>query len=111
MGFTKCEYIWMNGELVKWDDAKIHVLSHVVHYGSSVFEGMRVYKTEAGPAAFRLDDHTRRLFNSAKIYRMEIPFTIEQINDASNRLERMKMLHPVWKPSPKARMGLAGLGR
>ncbi len=79
---TATEYIWMNGELVKWEDAKIHVLSHVVHYGSSVFEGMRAYKTDRGPACFRLDDHTVRLFNSAKIYRMEIPFTKEQINDA-----------------------------
>ncbi len=82
MGLPKCEYIWMNGGLVKWDEAKIHVLSHVVHYGSSIFEGMRVYKTEDGPAAFRLNEHTNRLFDSAKIYRMEIPFTPEQINEA-----------------------------
>lgn len=93
MGFTKCEYIWMNGELVRWDEAKIHVLSHVVHYGSSIFEGMRVYKTNEGPAVFRLYDHTRRLFDSARIYRMEIPFTPDQINDAvinlisTNKLE------------------------
>ncbi|MDH4157756.1 MAG: branched-chain amino acid transaminase [candidate division Zixibacteria bacterium] len=82
MAFTPTEYIWMNGKLVKWGDAKIHVLSHVVHYGSSVFEGMRVYKTPKGPACFRLEDHTERLFNSAKIYRMEIPYTPEQINEA-----------------------------
>ena len=82
MAFTPTEYIWMNGKLVKWDDARIHVLSHVVHYGSSVFEGMRVYKTPKGPACFRLDDHTERLFNSAKIYRMEISYTPEQINEA-----------------------------
>ena len=86
MAFTPTEYIWMNGKLVKWDDARIHVLSHVVHYGSSVFEGMRVYKTPKGPACFRLDDHTERLFNSAKIYRMEIPYTPEQINEASGML-------------------------
>jgi branched-chain amino acid aminotransferase len=79
---TPTEYIWINGELVKWDDAKIHICSHVVHYGSSVFEGMRVYKTPAGPAAFRLEDHTSRLFNSAKIYRMKIRFTEADINDA-----------------------------
>jgi len=78
----KQEFIWMNGRMLKWDDAKIHVLSHVVHYGSSVFEGMRVYKTPKGPCAFRLIEHTERLFNSAKIYRMEIPFTPEQINQA-----------------------------
>lgn len=79
---TPTKYIWMNGKLVKWEDAKIHVLSHVVHYGSSVFEGMRVYKTSDGPACFRLYDHTERLFNSAKIYRMEIPFTKEEVNKA-----------------------------
>lgn len=76
------DYIWMNGELVKWEDAKIHVLSHVVHYGSSVFEGMRAYKTDKGPACFRLRDHSKRLFDSAKIYRMQIPFTMDQIDSA-----------------------------
>lgn len=79
---TPTEYIWMNGKLIKWDEAKIHICSHVIHYGSCVFEGMRVYKTSKGPVAFRLQDHTERLFNSAKIYRMEIPFTIDQINEA-----------------------------
>ncbi len=80
MPFEKVEKIWMNGELVNWDDAKIHVLSHVVHYGSSVFEGARCYKTKSGPAIFRLKAHTRRLFNSAKIYRMDIPYSEEEIN-------------------------------
>ena len=82
MPIPKSEYIWMNGEMVKWEDAKIHVLSHVVHYGSSVFEGARVYKTAKGPAIFRLAEHTERLFNSAKIYRMEIPYTPEEIDNA-----------------------------
>ncbi len=82
MAFNKTEFIWMNGEFVKWDDARIHVLSHVVHYGSSVFEGMRTYKTSKGPACFRLRDHSVRLFDSAKIYRMEIPYTIDQIDQA-----------------------------
>ena len=82
MAIPKSEYIWMNGKYVKWDDARIHVLSHVVHYGSSVFEGMRVYKTERGPMAFRLKEHTERLFNSAKIYRMKIPYTQDEINEA-----------------------------
>ena len=72
----------MNGQLVKWDDANIHVLSHVIHYGSAVFEGMRVYKTNDGPKCFRLNEHTERLFNSAKIYQMEIPFTIDEIENA-----------------------------
>ena len=82
MPFEKVEKIWMNGKLVNWDDAKIHVLSHVVHYGSSLFEGERCYKTKNGPAIFRLQAHTDRLFNSCKIYRMKIPYTKEQINQA-----------------------------
>lgn len=72
----------MNGKMVRWEDATVHVMSHVVHYGSSVFEGMRVYKTPKGPCAFRLHEHTERLFNSAKIYRMEIPFSREEIDSA-----------------------------
>ena len=71
MPLPKCDKIWFNRELVDWDDAKIHVLSHVVHYGSSVFEGIRCYKTAKGSAVFRLDEHVSRLFDSAKIYRMD----------------------------------------
>lgn len=82
MPFDKVEKIWMNGKLVNWDDAKIHVLSHVIHYGSSVFEGARCYKTKNGPAVFRLKEHTRRLLDSAKIYRMKIPYSEEEINTA-----------------------------
>ena len=82
MPFEKVEKIWMNGKLVNWDDAKIHVLSHVIHYGSSLFEGERCYKTKNGPAIFRLQAHTDRLFNSCKIYRMKIPYTKEEINQA-----------------------------
>ena len=72
----------MNGKLVPWDDARIHVGSHVIHYGSAVFEGVRCYKTPKGSAVFRLDAHTERLFNSAKIYWMELGYTPEQLNDA-----------------------------
>jgi len=79
---TKSKFIWMNGSLVPWEDAKIHICSHVIHYGTGVFEGLRCYKTPNGPALFRVQDHTDRLFNSAKIYRMDIPFTKEQINQA-----------------------------
>jgi len=82
MPFNKVDYIWMNGKLVKWDDATIHVLSHVVHYGSSVFEGERCYKTPKGPACLRHQEHIDRIWNSAKIYRMEIPFEKQQIYDA-----------------------------
>ena len=82
MAFEKVDKIWMNGQFVNWDDAKIHVLSHVVHYGSSLFEGVRCYNTKKGTAVFRLQDHTRRLFNSAKIYRMKIPYTVEELSEA-----------------------------
>jgi branched-chain amino acid aminotransferase len=82
MSFPKSEKIWMNGKLVPWDDAKIHVGSHVIHYGSAVFEGIRAYATPEGPAVFRLDAHTERLYNSAKIYRMDIPYSPEEFNAA-----------------------------
>lgn len=82
MAFPEADKIWVNGDLVNWGDAKIHVLSHVIHYGSSVFEGMRCYDTKKGPACFRLDDHVNRLFDGCKIYRMTIPYSKEQIKDA-----------------------------
>ena len=82
MPVKKVEKIWMNGKLINWDDAKIHVLSHVVHYASSWFEGIRCYYTKKGPAIFRIDAHLRRLFDSAKIYRTEIPYTIAEIIEA-----------------------------
>lgn len=73
----------MNGKLVNWDDAKVHVLSHVIHYGSSWFEGIRCYDTAKGPAIFRLDEHLKRLENSAKIYRVDAPYTITQLKQAA----------------------------
>ena len=82
MPFETADWIWMDGEFVPWAEAKVHVLSHVIHYGSSVFEGMRCYKTDRGPALFRLKEHTERLFNSAKIYRMEIPYSRAEIDRA-----------------------------
>lgn len=74
--------IWFNGELVEWRSATTHVLTHTLHYGMGVFEGVRAYETPDGPAIFRLQDHTKRLFNSAKIVGMQLPFTEEQINQA-----------------------------
>jgi len=74
--------VWMNGRLVAWKDATIHIASHVVHYGTSIFEGLRAYETPQGAALFRLDAHTRRLFNSCKIYRMKIPYTQDEFNRA-----------------------------
>jgi branched-chain amino acid aminotransferase len=76
------EKIWHNGKLIGWEDAKIHVLSHVVSYGSSVFEGVRCYETHTGPAIFRAPEHARRLVDSAKIYRMEIPYSVDQLTAA-----------------------------
>jgi branched-chain amino acid aminotransferase len=93
MAFAKAETIWMNGRLVPWEQATVHVLSHVIHYGSCIFEGMRCYKTQRGPAVFRLRDHVDRLFDGCKIYRMEIPFGRDQIEAAiletvrANRLD------------------------
>jgi len=76
------EFIWMDGKLVKWKDAKIHVLTHTLHYGLGVFEGIRFYKTDKGPAVFRLKEHIQRLFNGAKVCFMDVPFSEEQIVDA-----------------------------
>jgi len=93
MPVKKVDKIWMNGKFVNWDDATIHVLSHVVHYGSSWFEGIRCYDTAKGPAIFRLDRHVRRLFDSTKIFRTTIPFTPAQITDAifeTIRVNKMK---------------------
>ncbi|HKR01799.1 MAG TPA: branched-chain amino acid transaminase [Pyrinomonadaceae bacterium] len=78
--------VWHNGEWVKWDDARVHVMSHVLHYGSSVFEGIRCYKTNRGPAIFRLKEHMQRLINSAKIYRMDHDWTRDQLCDAAVEL-------------------------
>jgi len=74
--------IWMDGSLVDWADAKVHVLSHALHYGSGVFEGIRAYETSKGTAVFHLEDHVQRLFRSAKLYNIKVPFTEEQIADA-----------------------------
>ena len=80
--------IWMDGALVDWRDAKVHVLTHTLHYGCGAFEGVRAYETPAGTAVFRLREHTERLFNSAKILRMKIPFTVEQVMDAQREVLR-----------------------
>ena len=82
MALSKVSKIWMNGKWVPWDDAKIHILSHVAHYASSVFEGIRCYDSKGGAAIFRLDEHMDRLMYSARIYRMELPFTRAQIRQA-----------------------------
>ncbi len=84
--------IWMDGAMVPWRDAKIHVLTHTLHYGCGVFEGVRAYKTDAGTAIFRLQEHTQRFFNSAKILRMKIPFGFDQLVDAQRAVIRENKL-------------------
>ncbi|MDB5751809.1 MAG: branched chain amino acid aminotransferase [Ramlibacter sp.] len=84
--------IWMDGELVEWRDAKIHVLSHTLHYGCGAFEGVRAYDTVDGTAIFRLQEHTDRLFNSAKILRMPMPFSKEQVNEAQKQVVKANKL-------------------
>src|SRR5437763_1882698 len=89
---TPTQKIWHNGRFIPWDEAKIHVLSHVVSYGSSVFEGLRCYATSNGPAIFRLHEHVRRMVDSAHIYRMDLPFNREQIAEAILELVRVNGL-------------------
>jgi len=83
MAIKASEQIWFNGNLIPWNDAKLHVMSHVVNYGSSVFEGIRCYQTDKGPAVFRLRDHMQRLLDSAKVYRMELDYTPEELIHAT----------------------------
>jgi branched-chain amino acid aminotransferase len=83
MPLTESKLIWMDGELVPWPEAKVHVLTHSLHYGLGVFEGIRAYETSTGPAIFRLTPHIKRLFNSAKIYMLDIPFSLEEIIQAT----------------------------
>jgi branched-chain amino acid aminotransferase len=90
--FEPVKYVWMSGEFVPWEDAKVHVLTHALHYASAVFEGTRCYNTKKGPAVFRLAEHNKRLINSAKIYRMEIPWTADEINQACLELIRKNEL-------------------
>src|SRR5438128_11116009 len=89
MPITPTEKIWMNGELIPWDEAKVHVLTHTLHYGMGVFEGIRAYKTSDNrTAVFRLRDHLSRLYDSAHICLMEMPFTIEQVHEACRETVR-----------------------
>jgi len=93
MSLAKTEKIWRNGKFIDWDDAKIHVLSHVVSYGSAVFEGIRCYHTEQGPAIFRLREHMQRLWNSAHIYRMDLDFSVDALCDGAIELVRANKLN------------------
>lgn len=89
MPFETTEKIWMDGELVPWDEAQVHVLTHTLHYGSGVFEGIRAYETTRGPAIFRLREHIHRLFDSAKIFMIDIPFTEQELIEATRETVRV----------------------
>jgi branched-chain amino acid aminotransferase len=92
MPITEVEKIWMDGELVPWGEAKVHVLTHTLHYGSGVFEGIRAYATPQGPAVFRLTDHIERLFDSAKIFMIDIPWSVAQLVEAVKDTVRANQL-------------------
>ena len=85
-------FIWMDGQLIDWADAKVHVLTHTLHYGLGVFEGVRAYSTPEGTKIFRLNDHTKRLFESAKAVNMKIPFSEHEINEAQKEVFRVNEL-------------------
>ncbi|MEO0246729.1 MAG: branched-chain amino acid transaminase [candidate division WOR-3 bacterium] len=89
---NEAKYIWMSGNLVPWNEAKVHVLTHALHYGSAVFEGIRAYKTQKGTAVFRLREHIKRLIDSAKIYRMESPYTLDELITATIELIKVNEL-------------------
>jgi branched-chain amino acid aminotransferase len=88
MHMDKAKYIWMNGEYLPWDEANVHVLTHTLHYGNGVIEGTKAYKTDKGYAIFRLNDHTKRLIESAKMTLMEIPYSVEALNEVQCELIR-----------------------
>ena len=101
--------IWMDGDLVEWSDAKIHVLTHTLHYGTGVFEGVRAYETSDGPAIFRLEDHTNRLFESAKLIGMQIPYDAKELNDAQSQVVKINNLKNAYI-RPMCFYGSEGMG-
>ena len=101
--------IWMDGNLVEWSDAKIHVLTHTLHYGTGVFEGVRAYETSDGPAIFRLEDHTNRLFESAKLIGMKIPYDAKELNDAQSQVVKINNLKNAYI-RPMCFYGSEGMG-
>jgi branched-chain amino acid aminotransferase len=110
MSNKPAEFIWFNGKLIPWSNAKVHVMSHGLHYGSSVFEGIRAYHTpDQGTCVFRLDEHLSRLFDSAKIYRMTIPYSIEQVKQATLDIIKANHLQSAYI-RPIAYYGDIGMG-
>ena len=102
-------HIWHNGAIRPWADATVHVMAHALHYGSSVFEGIRSYETAAGAAIFRLTDHIKRLYHSARVYDIVIPYTLEQLCSASREVVRANGLSKAYL-RPLAFRGLGGFG-
>lgn len=109
MPIDKVEKIWMDGELVNWDDANVHILTHTLHYGCGVFEGIRAYQTDRGAAVFRLRDHIERLFNSAKIFMIDIPYTVDELCAATVELVRVNDLDSCYI-RPIAYLGYGEMG-
>jgi branched-chain amino acid aminotransferase len=110
MPLKPSQYIWHNGKLVPWEQATVHVLTHALHYGSSVFEGVRVYKTPNGPIGFRLTDHIRRMYDSAKIYRIIIPYEMPTLIEASRQVVRENRLFDGSYIRPIAYRGYGEMG-
>jgi branched-chain amino acid aminotransferase len=109
MAIPKTEWIWQNGQFVKWDDATVHVTAHVLHYGSSVFEGLRAYATPKGPAILGLEPHVRRLFDSCKIMRMDLPYSQDEVGAAILETVRRNRLQSCYI-RPLAYKGVGPIG-
>jgi branched-chain amino acid aminotransferase len=107
---TPTEKIWLDGELVDWDKAHVHVLTHSLHYGSGVFEGIRAYPTNSGVAVFRLTDHIRRLFTSAKVFMIDVPFSVEDLVAASKQVVRVNGLDEGCYIRPIVYLGYGEMG-
>jgi len=107
---TPTEKIWLDGELVDWDQARVHVLTHSLHYGSGVFEGIRAYPTSAGVAVFRLTDHIRRLFSSAKVFMIDVPFTPDELVAATKQVVRANALDDGCYIRPIVYLGYGEMG-
>ena len=110
MPITPSEKIWMDGELVDWADATVHVLTHTMHYGSGVFEGIRAYPTSRGVAVFRLREHINRLFASAKVFMIDVPFTPAEIVEATREVVRVNGLHDGCYLRPLVYLGYGEMG-
>ena len=110
MSFDGAKLIWMNGKMVPWEQATVHVMAHALHYGSSVFEGIRVYKTSDGPKVFRLTDHMKRLYDSAKIYRMPIPYDLDELIGVCKQLIAVNELNNGAYIRPIALRGYGDVG-